>query len=293
MPNRILKESICISRTINKLAPEIECLFYRILVTCDDFGAFHSDAEIIKARCLTRKSDINCNQVESWLQVLASPEIGLIKLYNVKGERYLQVSNWEEHQQIRAKRRKFPDIAEGEIISCEITTSDINCNQMISDVSNSTRNPIQSNPIQTESESESESNPISSSRKRTAGCGYCKNPIPDVKGVRFLMQKTHDGFKKVRGECPTRNIARDSKLLKSLLDNGKTEQDIIYRYANYLKSEDEFVISNGFNISIFASRYDSFSSNGAKPKANAPKSRSGEDHQYYFEHGHYKDEEPE
>ena len=38
MPNRILKENICVSDDIDRLTWFQEVLFYRLLVNCDDFG---------------------------------------------------------------------------------------------------------------------------------------------------------------------------------------------------------------------------------------------------------------
>jgi hypothetical protein len=78
----------------------------------------------------------------------------LITLYEVNGKPYLQMNTWDNHQQIRAKKSKFPGP------ECGTVTSDIICNQMISIDSKCPRNPIQSNPIriQSESESENESN---------------------------------------------------------------------------------------------------------------------------------------
>ena len=50
MPNRILKESICSSDSINELSWFEECLFYRLIVNCDDYGRFDGRTAIIKNR---------------------------------------------------------------------------------------------------------------------------------------------------------------------------------------------------------------------------------------------------
>lgn len=136
MPNRIIKESICTSEEIDKLSDKAENFFYRLMVNADDFGLFDARPVIIKARCYPLKSiDINC------IQLLLSElqQIGLIKLYSYEDKPYLAITTWSKHQQIRAKRAKFPTFEMG---------TEIICNQLISDASNCTRNPIQSNPIQ-------------------------------------------------------------------------------------------------------------------------------------------------
>lgn len=142
MPNRILKESICTSDDIDSLTPEQEVFFYRLMVVCDDYGLMDARPAILKAKCYPLKSiDFKC--VQAMLSALQA--IGLVTLYEVSGKTYLQITNWASHQQIRAKRAKYPLPSDG---------SAITCNQMQSDA------PVnQSNPIQ--SESNPNPNPIS------------------------------------------------------------------------------------------------------------------------------------
>ena len=135
MPNRILKESICTSEDIAALSVGAEILFYRLMVKCDDFGAYFGNEQIIKSTCFPLKSnDIKCSQVQSWIEELV--KTGLIQAYIADdGKKYIQITKWSKHQQVRAKRRKFPAL-------------DSSCVQLISNDCNSPRNPIQSNPIQ-------------------------------------------------------------------------------------------------------------------------------------------------
>lgn len=48
MPNRIIKESICVSDSIDSLSWFEEVLFYRLIVVCDDYGRFDGRIPIIK-----------------------------------------------------------------------------------------------------------------------------------------------------------------------------------------------------------------------------------------------------
>lgn len=145
MPNRIIKESICTSDSVDQLSWFEEVLFYRLIVNCDDFGRFDGRTAVIKNRLFPLKDNLTIKSVETAINKLASA--GLVALYVFEGKPYLYLPTWNEHQTIRAKRSKYP---EPENI----------CVQMISDASKCSRNPIQSNPnpIQSESESESESN---------------------------------------------------------------------------------------------------------------------------------------
>ncbi len=141
MPNRLIKESICTSEDLNKLSPMAEILFYRLIVKADDYGAYYGNVAIVKSNCFPLKSDeITCEQVQSWLSELE--DAGLIDKYRAEDRDYIQFHKWKNHQQIRAKKRKFPE-------------PDSIGNQMISNDSKCPRNPIQSN-----TESNPESNPI-------------------------------------------------------------------------------------------------------------------------------------
>lgn len=108
MPNRIIKESICTSDTIDKLSAEEERLFYRLIVQADDFGRFDGRPAVVLAGCFPlRVHEISIEQVETWLQALADAD--LIRFYWVDGRRYIYFTTWDKHQQKRAKRSKYPE----------------------------------------------------------------------------------------------------------------------------------------------------------------------------------------
>lgn len=156
MPNRILKESICTSENIDSLNSDEEILFYRLIVNCDDFGRMDARLPIVKAKCFPLKVDrIKDKDLIKWLNTLIDKELTI--LYQIEERTYLQMTTWEKHQQIRAKRSKFPGIEEG---GYQLKSYDINCNQMKSNVTVIQSNPIQSksnpNPIQSSHENEFE-----------------------------------------------------------------------------------------------------------------------------------------
>lgn len=126
MPNRAIKESICYSDEIDKLSPEAEVLFYRLMVNCDDFGRLDARPQIIRARCFPLRIDhTTTKNVEDWLRELI--EAGLLYVYQVEDKQYVQMTKWEKHQQKRAKHSKFPSPDNGEVV---MISSDINCNQL-------------------------------------------------------------------------------------------------------------------------------------------------------------------
>lgn len=145
MPNRILKESICTSESINGLDWRAEVLFYRLLVSCDDYGRYDGRIAILKNKLFPLKDDLTKKEVESSLTKLVSA--GLVALYEVDGKPFLHLPTWDDHQSVRAKKSKFPSPDDGVITSANI------CKQMKTNASKCPRNPIQS-------ESESNPNPI-------------------------------------------------------------------------------------------------------------------------------------
>jgi hypothetical protein len=72
----------------------------------------------------------------------------MVIVFEDEGNFYLCMPSWEKHQQVRAKRRKYPEMNGNSRI---LQTSEITCKQMITDVT-----VIQSNPVVIQSES----NPI-------------------------------------------------------------------------------------------------------------------------------------
>lgn len=118
MPNRIIKESICRSDSIDSLSWFEEVLFYRLIVVCDDYGRFDGRPAVVKGSCFPLKDDITKKQIDDALKKLST--VGLVRGYEVRGKSFLQLTAWEKHQQIRAKNSKYP-------------APETECNHMISD----------------------------------------------------------------------------------------------------------------------------------------------------------------
>ena len=137
LPNRIIKESIRTSDDIEKLSWFEEVLFYRLIVSCDDYGRFDGRSAIIKGTCFPLKS-IAVKDIEKALDKLSA--VGLAYQYEVDGKPYLQLTAWEKHQTVRAKKSKYPSADEG-----MIKTSASKCKHMHADVhvfENPNPNPI-------------------------------------------------------------------------------------------------------------------------------------------------------
>ena len=164
MPNRIIKESICTSDSIDGLSWFEEVLFYRLIVNCDDYGRFDGRLAVIKSRLFGLKKKLSQKAIENGLQTLQ--QCGLVQCYNVEDKPYLAVTGWGEHQSVRNKRSKFPAPED----TCkQLQAIESNCMQLKSIEINCASHPIQS---ESESESKSESESESRERAETAGADF-------------------------------------------------------------------------------------------------------------------------
>jgi DnaD/phage-associated family protein len=166
MPNRILKESICASPNIDQLSDKAEAFFYRLIVNSDDYGRFDGRPSIIISRCYPlRIKGTTEGMITNLLMELSKAK--LIIVFTKEESPFIQISTWDKHQQIRAKKSKYPAYDN----TCKQLIADAICKQLIADdseeipdsnqsqnIGNSkqlitddgkcARNPIQSNPIQ-------------------------------------------------------------------------------------------------------------------------------------------------
>jgi hypothetical protein len=104
MPTRYLKSGVRDSESIDKLSPLAETLFYRLLVTVDDFGRFDARPAMIKANCFPIKESVTLNKCKDLVSELQ--ESGLIHVYESDGKQYLQMCKWDNKP--RALESKFP-----------------------------------------------------------------------------------------------------------------------------------------------------------------------------------------
>lgn len=118
MPTRYLKESIKTSDSIDQLTWFEEVLFYRLIVSVDDFGRYDGRASVIKSMLFPLKDNVSVKTIESALVKLVS--VNLISVYERNGKRYLHLPSWNTHQTSpRAAKSKYPDPNEEQIEDAE------------------------------------------------------------------------------------------------------------------------------------------------------------------------------
>ena len=182
MPNRIIKESICSSEKLNQLSDFEFRLWVGLITYVDDAGRGDARPAIIKGRIFPLRERITSKEIESALNHMAV--LGCIALYEVDGKPYLWFPTWKVHQRVRDCRPKYPDPPErGELP------------QVAADCGSRAResNPIQSNPIQSESESESNPNTSRASAFDAFWSAYPKKTGKEAARKSFARAKADIG----------------------------------------------------------------------------------------------------
>ncbi len=111
-------------------------------MNCDDYGRLDGRVAIVRAKLFPLKVDtIKERDIERWITRLIDAE--LILIYQNEDKHYIQIITWELHQSIRNQKSKYPD--PNESVCMQLNTVAHGCSR---------------NPIQSESNLESESNPI-------------------------------------------------------------------------------------------------------------------------------------
>lgn len=142
MGNRIIKDTIRTSKTVNFMTDFQFRVWVYLITYVDDYGRGSADPELIKGLVFPRRKRLTESDIEKALSELAG--MGCISLYDVDGESYFYFPSWGKHQRIQTKKSKFPAPENG--ISRNST------------VGHGEPPPeFNPNPIQSESESEGES----------------------------------------------------------------------------------------------------------------------------------------
>ena len=141
MPNRIIKESIRTSDTVAEMTDFQFRLWVGLIVSADDYGRGDARPEILKGQIFPLRKKIKEKDIESALNGLSA--LGCVELYTVKGKPFYSFPTWGAHQRIRNSVKKFPSPDEKDALP-QVAAS---CGE----------SRLESNPIQSKKESESES----------------------------------------------------------------------------------------------------------------------------------------
>ena len=99
MPNRILKETIKRSPEIDSLSWFEEVVFYRLIVTADDYGCLDGRDVVLKNDLFPTKDNVTRKAIVDAISKLAS--VGLVCRYTANDRPYLCLPTWKLHQRLR------------------------------------------------------------------------------------------------------------------------------------------------------------------------------------------------
>ncbi len=104
MPERILREGILESDAVNRLSPEAELFYRRIMSVVDDYGRFEWDVKKIRLRVFGYRFDWATEEkIRGWMREC---EKELVLVYRVGKKEYFEILNFR--QRLRASKSKFP-----------------------------------------------------------------------------------------------------------------------------------------------------------------------------------------
>ena len=119
MGNRMLKESILMSETIDQLDWFEETMFYRLIVVVDDYGIHPANPVVLSRILFPMKENVDSGMVKD--AMVHFVELGIIDVYRVENKGlFLKIKSWEQHQRLRESKHKFPAPEDGENINAEI-----------------------------------------------------------------------------------------------------------------------------------------------------------------------------
>jgi len=218
MPNRIIKESIRTSKTINELTDFQFRLWLYLITYVDDYGRGSADPELLKGFVFPRRKRVSESDIGKALAELAG--MGCILLYEVDGESYFCFPNWGAHQRIQTKRSKFPAPEEGVL-----------CGR--------SQNPTVSHgelPPESQSKLESESKRKSKEKEAAAPAS---TPTRHKYGEYSNVLLTDSDIGKLQAEFPGDWKSRIERLSSYMASSGKSYKNHLATIRNWAKKDQE------------------------------------------------------
>ena len=119
---RTIKPEFWESESLSRVSREARLLFVGLFSCCDDHGRTRAHSRILASRLYPFDDDA-LSLIEGWLSELSA--IGSVRLYEVEGERFLDIPKWLNHQKIdRPSKSKFPEFDESSrvLAKCSLGT---------------------------------------------------------------------------------------------------------------------------------------------------------------------------
>ena len=149
MPNRVIKETIRTSESLNNLSDFEFRLWIGLLVSADDAGRGDARPAIIKGSVFPLRERVTVKDVDAALHGLAAN--GCVSLYKVGGKPYYWFPTWAAHQRIDRAKPKFPPPEDAD----EVPQENAFCGNPPQVAASCRKSRAESNTIQSEYESNS------------------------------------------------------------------------------------------------------------------------------------------
>lgn len=217
MPNRIIKENITTSEKLASLSDFEFRLWIGLITQADDAGRGDARPAVIKGRVFPFRERLTVKDVGSSLRALADK--GCVTLYEIGGRPYFYFPNWSKHQRVRDCKPKYPEPTEDSLRQVAADCGEARQSAAI----------IQSNPIQSESESEYKGDNARAKHKY----GEYKNVL-----------LTDDELEKLKAEYAD-YLDRIERLSSYIASTGKAYKSHYATIRNWARADAEKGRSNG------------------------------------------------
>lgn len=235
MPSRVIRGEILASRSLGRVSRDADAFFWRLLIAADDYGRLDGRLGVLRAICYPSRDEVCTGEIERWLEELSTCDpggTGPVQLYEVDGERFIQLRNWEKHRSNsnRAKTSRFPDPRENPGESRNLPDLPEIPARLTSDV------------LRVTSEETTTSAPL---RSASRSAKKARAPKPSAEAIGIFCEE----FKSARGEGPF-VPDRDKRELGAALSSLGAER---YRAAArvFMGLPDKWIRDRSYNSRAF------------------------------------------
>lgn len=106
--DRMLRAAMRESERVNSWPIPLRFFWTQLWGYCDSYGRGRRDPRLVLAGTFPLDEEVDTKMIDRWMIALEKQEV--IAVYEVAGKRYFECVNWDEHQDIRyRKKTDVPD----------------------------------------------------------------------------------------------------------------------------------------------------------------------------------------
>lgn len=230
MPTRYLKPGIRDSEKLDRISALAEVLFYRLIVTVDDFGRYDARPAMVKSQCFPVRDSVTTAMCDELLSELAHAD--LIHVYVADGKPFLQMQKWDNKP--RASESMFPAFSDG-------------CAHLYT----SARSPRTVLPV-TVTVTGTETETQTGNRKPETGTEFGQPPAGGKPRAKKEPAPSHaawaaysEAYTRRYGAAPVRNAATNAQMAQVVARLGAEAPDVA---AHYLTSNNGLYVRVGHAV---------------------------------------------